>query len=345
MNLNGAVRKPADAFIARRYAFAGILAVSISLAGGAMAQTTGGGTGPTYPTKPIRLVLGFSPGGSSDILARVLGQKLTDALGQPIVVDNRPGAGGNIAAEIVANSAADGYTLLLGNQGILATNISLYSRLAYNPVKDFSPIVLLAAQPTVLVVNPSLPVKSVQELIALAKKKPGQLNFASSGNGTATHLTGELFGSMTGIKMVHVPYKGASRALTDVINGQVQLMFASITSAKPQISAGRVRALAVTSATRSPALPQLPTVAESGVPGFERQAWHGIVAPMGTPAPIIRRLNTELNKILQTAEVRTVLSRQGAVIVGGTPQEFANHIRAEIPKWAKIIKESGARIN
>lgn len=309
----------------------------------AVAQTSPPGPGQGYPAKPIRFVLGFSAGGSSDILARLLGQKLSEAVGQAVVIENRPGAGGNIAGEVVAKSAADGYTLLLGNQGILATNVSLYSKLAFDPVRDFSPVVLLASQPNILVVHPSLPVKSVKELIALAKRKPGELNYASSGTGAATHLAGELFKSMAGVSMVHIPYKGAPQALTDVIAGQVQLMFASVTSVKPQIEAGRLRALAVTDSKRSQALPQLPTVAETGVPGYEARAWHGVVAPAGTPAAVVARLNSELNKILQLAEVRAKLSREGAEIIGSTPREFAAYIRAEIPKWAKIIKDSGAR--
>lgn len=296
-----------------------------------------------YPTKPIRFVLGFSAGGSSDILARLLGQKLSEAVGQPVVIDNRPGAGGNIAGELVAKSAADGYALLLGNQGILATNVTLYPKLAFDPVKDFAPVVLLASQPNVLVVHPSLPVRSVKELIALARKTPGALNYASSGSGAATHLAGELFKNMTSTSMTHVPYKGAPQALTDVISGQVQLMFASVTSVKQQIEAGRLQALAITDTKRSQALPKLPTVAESGVPGYEARAWHAVVAPAGTPQAAISRLNSELNRIMQLADVREKLSREGAEIIGGTPAELGDYIRAEIPKWAKVIKASGAR--
>lgn len=244
-----------------------------------------------------------------------------------MVIDNRPGAGGNIAAEIVAKSLADGYTLLLGNQGILATNVSLYSKPGFDPVSDFSPVALLASQPNILVVHPSLPVRSVKELLALAKIKRGELNYASSGSGTATHLAGELFKSMTGVGMVHIPYKGAPQALTDVISGQVQLMFASVTSVKPQIEAGRLRALAVTDAKRLPVLPQLPTVAEAGVPGYEAGAWHGMVAPAGTPGAVIIGLNSEFNRILRLGDVREKLAQEGADVIGGTPQEFAREIR------------------
>src|SRR3954470_11443878 len=232
----------------------------------------------------VRFVVGFTPGGPSDILARALGAKLTETLGQPVVVENRPGAGGNLAAEVVAKSPPDGNTWLLGNNSILATNQALYSHLGYDPVKDFAPVALVAIQPNILVVNPSLPVGSVRELIAYAKQNPGRLNYASSGAGAAAHLAGELFKAMTGVDMVHVPYKGAQPALTDVIGGQAQLMFATSASVIPYIKAGRLRALAVTTARRSASVPDLPTVAEAGVPGFEAITWHGVVVPAATPA-------------------------------------------------------------
>jgi len=297
----------------------------------------------TYPAKSVRIVLGFSAGGSSDILARLLATKLTDTLGQTVVIDNRPGAGGNIAAELVAKSPPDGYTLLLGNQGIFATNVSLYSKIGYDPLRDFAPIVLLASQPNVLVVHPSLPVKSVKDLIALAKRNPDELNYASSGSGAATHLAGELFKSMAGVRIVHIPYKGAPQALSDVIAGQVQLMFASVTSAKAQMDANRLRALAVSDTKRLGVLPQLPTISEAGLPGYEARAWHGVVAPAGTPAAVVTRLNGEFQKAIQLPDVRANLAAQGAEVLGSTPQEFAAYIKSEIPKWARIIKESGAR--
>src|SRR5204863_238420 len=226
-----------------------------------------------WPEKPVRFVVGFTPGGPSDILARALGQKLAESWGQQVVIENRPGAGGNIAAELVARSAADGNTWLLGNNSILATNQSLYAKLGYDPVKDFAPVALVAIQPNILVVNPAVPVSSVKELIALAKAKPGDLNYASSGSGAAAHLAGELFKAMTGVQMLHIPYKGAQPALTDVIAGQAQLMFATSASVIPYIKAGRLRALAVTTAKRSGVVPELPTLSEAGVPGFEAITW------------------------------------------------------------------------
>ncbi len=301
------------------------------------------GTSSPYPAKPVRFVIAFSPGGPSDILTRLLGGKLAESMGQPFVFDNRPGAGGNIAGEIVAKSPPDGYTLLMGNNSILATNASLYKNMSFDPVKDLAPITLVASQPNILVVHPSVPVKSVKEFIALAKARPGQLNYASSGSGAAAHLAAELFQSMTGTSMVHVPYKGAGPALIDELAGQCQVMFATALSVQPYIQSGRMRPLAVTTARRSPTMPELPTVAESGVPGFDASTWHGVVAPAGTPEGIIMRLNTEINRVLKLTDVRDRLTSQGAEIIGGTPQEFAAYIRKEIPKWAKVVKDSGAR--
>src|SRR5256712_3958939 len=257
---------------------AAALFVALAFSGGAGAQG--------WPGKPVRFIVGFTPGGPSDILARALGQKLADLRGQQVVIENRPGAGGNIAAELVAKSAPDGATWLLGNNSILATNQSLYRSLGYDPVKDFAPVALVAVQPNILVVNPDVPASSVKELIALAKARPGELNYASSGSGAAAHLAGELFKAMTGVDMVHVPYKGAQPALTDVIAGQAQLMFATSASVIPYIKAGRLRALAVTTARRSAAVPELPTLSEAGVPGFEAITWHRVdVPPPPPPAP------------------------------------------------------------
>jgi len=253
-----------------------------------------------YPTKPIRLVVPFPAGGTTDILARAAAQKLSEALGQQVVVDNRPGAGGNIGADIVAKSAPDGYTLLMGTVGTHAINPSLYTKMPYDHFKDFVPVVLVAGVPNVLVVTPSLPVNSVQDLIKLAKEKPGQINFASSGSGTSIHLSGELFKTMTGVEMTHVPYKGSSPALTDLMGGQVQLMFDNLPSALPQIKGGKLRAIAVTSTKRAPALPDIPTMAESGLPGFEASSWFGVLAPAGTPPAVVTRINTEINKWLQS---------------------------------------------
>jgi tripartite-type tricarboxylate transporter receptor subunit TctC len=293
--------------------------------------------------KPVRFVVGFTPGGPSDILARALAAKLSEARGQAVVVENRPGAGGNVAAEVVAKSAADGNTWLLGNNSILATNAALYGHLAFDPVKDFAPVALLAIQPNILVVHPSLPVHSVAELIAYAKQHPGKLNYASSGAGAAAHLSGELFKTMAGVDMVHVPYKGAQPALTDVIAGQCQLMFATSASVIPYIKAGRLRALAVTTAQRSASLPDLPSVAEAAVPGFESITWHGVVVPAATPTPVVARLNEDINAALRQRDLRARLEALGAEIAGGTPQDFATYIAREIPKWAKVVKDSGAR--
>jgi tripartite-type tricarboxylate transporter receptor subunit TctC len=297
-----------------------------------------------FPEKPIRFVVGFTPGGPSDILARALGQKLGERWSQQVVIENRPGAGGNVAAEAVARSAPDGYTWLLGNNSILATNQSLYRQLGYDPVKDFAPVSLVALQPNILVVNPQVPANSVMELVSLAKKHPGKLNYASSGSGAAAHLAGELFKTMAGVDLVHIPYKGAQPALTDVIAGQVQVMFATSASVLPFIKAGKLRALAVTTAQRSPSVPELPTVAEAGVPGFEAITWHGVVVPAATPAPLIERLNRDLVGVLRMPDLRERLATLGAEVVAGTPREFADYIAAEIPKWAKVVRDSGARI-
>jgi len=291
----------------------------------------------------VRFVVGFTPGGPSDILARALGAKLAESLGQPVVVENRPGAGGNLAAEAVAKSAPDGNTWLLGNNSILATNAALYSHLGYDPVKDFAPVALVAIQPNILVVHPAVPVHTVAELIAYAKARPGQLNYASTGAGVAAHLSAELFKAMAGVDMVHVPYKGAQPALTDVIGGQCQLMFATSASVIPYIKAGRLRALAVTTASRSPSLPDLPTVAEAGVPGFESITWHGVVVPSATPSSTVERLNRAINAALRDKELSERLAGLGAEVAPGTPQDFAAYIAREIPKWTKVVKDSGAK--
>ena len=298
-----------------------------------------------YPNHPIRLVVPFPAGGTTDILARDAAPKLTEALGQSVVVDNRPGAGGNIGADLVAKSAPDGYTLLMGTVGTHAINPSLYAKMPYDHVKDFAPVVLVAGVPNVLVVNPSLPVNSVADLIKLAKSKPGAINFASSGNGTSIHLSGELFKTMAGVDMTHVPYKGSAPALTDLMGGQVQVMFDNLPSSLQQIKAGKLRAIAVTSAKRSPALPDVPTIAESGLPGFEASSWFGVLAPAGTPPAIVARLNAEINKWLQSPEGKEQLLGQGAQAAGGTPEQFAAHIRAETDKWAKVVKASGAKVD
>lgn len=298
-----------------------------------------------YPNRPIRLVVPFPAGGTTDILARAVSQKLTEALGQAVVVDNRAGAGGNIGADLVAKSAPDGYTLLMGTVGTHAINPSLYSKMPYDHVKDFVPVVLVAGVPNVLVVNPALPVNSVADLIKLAKDKPGTINFASSGSGTSIHLSGELFKTMAGVDMTHVPYKGSSPALTDLIGGQVQVMFDNLPSSLPQIKGGKLRAIAVTSMARAPALPGVPTINESGLPGFEASSWFGILAPAGTPAPIVARINAEVNKWLQSSDAREKLLAQGAEAAGGSPEQFGGYMRSETEKWAKVVKASGAKVD
>jgi len=317
-----------------------LAALSLSLAAFAFAQTPA-----AYPTKPIRLVVPFPPGGATDILAREVAKHLTEAWGQSVVVDNRPGAGGNIGSELVAKSAPDGYTLEMGTVGTHAINASLYSKMPYDHIKDFVPVILVAGVPNVLEVHPSVPVNSVQELIAYAKANPGKLNFASSGSGTSIHLSGELFKVMAGVQMTHVPYKGSAPALSDLLGGQVQLMFDNLPPSLPQIKAGKLRALAVTSSTRAPALPDVPTVAEAGLPGFEASSWFGVLAPAGTPPAIVAKLNAEIAKWLTTPEAKEKLANVGANIAGGTPEDFARHIQAETAKWAKVVKESGAKVD
>ena len=296
-----------------------------------------------YPAKPVRFVVAFPPGGGTDIIARSIAQKLTERLAQQVVVDNRPGAGGNIGTDIVAKSAPDGHTLLMGSAGPLAINASLFGKMPFDPIRDLAPVTLAASTPNVLVVHPSLRAATIEELIALAKARPGEINFASSGHGTPAHLAGELFNSMARVKMVHVPYKGAAPALADLLGGQVQLMFSTMPPALPHVKDGRLRALAVTSAKRSPAMPELPTVDEIALPGFEANTWHGVVAPAGTPTAIIARLNREIVSILHLPEVVERLSAQGAEPVGSTPEEFAAYIRSETVKWAKVVRESGAK--
>lgn len=297
-----------------------------------------------YPSASIHLVVAFTPGGPSDTLARIVGERLSAHLGQPVVIDNRPGAGGNIAADMVAKSPADGYTLLMGNNSILATNAALYSHLDFDPVKDFAPITLIGSQPNILVVTRTLPAHSVAELVALAKQRPGKLNYASSGAGTAAHLAGELFKLQAGIDLVHVPYRGAIPALTDLMGGRTDLMFATSASVLQFISAGRLRALAVTTAKRSEAVPDLPTVAESGYPDFEATTWHGLVAPAKTPRPVIDRLAQTTREVLKEPDVQKRLSALGVEVVGDTPVEFAAYIKSETAKWAAVIHKSGIHI-
>jgi tripartite-type tricarboxylate transporter receptor subunit TctC len=297
-----------------------------------------------YPTRPVTLVVAFTPGGPSDVLARIVGKKLEQILGQPFVIENRPGAGGNIAAESVTHAAADGYTLLMGNNSILATNASLYKKIGYDPQKDFIPISLIGSQANILVVNPSVPAHSLSELIALAKANPGKLNFASSGYGAAAHLAGELFKSEAHVDIVHVPYKGAAPALQDVIGGRAQMIFATSASVIGFIKAGTLRPLAVTTLKRTALLPDVATVDELGIKGFEATTWHGLVAPAGTPPEVIETLHRATAAALQDPATRDALGKLGVEIVGNSPQEFAAYIAAEIPKWKAIVEASGASL-
>ena len=315
-----------------------LLALSLSLA-----PAVTGAQG--YPSKPIRVVVPFPAGGPLDVTARAIGQKLAEAWGQPIVIDNRPGAGGNIGADLVAKSAPDGYTILEGALSTHAVNVSLYAKMPYDPVKDFAPITLVATTPNVLVVNPSLPAHSVSELVAYAKAHPGALSFGSGSNGSAGHLAGELFKMEAGVDMVHVPYKGAAPALQGLLAGDTQLMFDNLASSTPQIRAGKLRALAVTTARRTALMPELPTLAESGLPGFDITTWWGFLAPAGTPKEVIAKWNAEVVRILSTPEMKAFFAQQGAEPAPTTPEQFADLIRSEIPKYAKIVKASGAKVD
>jgi tripartite-type tricarboxylate transporter receptor subunit TctC len=298
----------------------------------------------TYPTKPIRIVVGYAAGGATDVIARIVGQKLAEELGQPVVVENRPGAGASIGSDFVAKSAPDGYTLFMGT--IANTiNTTLYRRLPFDFERDFAPISLVATVPNVMVVNPSVPAKTVQEFIALAKAKPNEIYFASSGSGSSIHLSGELFNMVAGVKMVHVPYKGSAPAVIDLMGGQVQVMFDNLSSSLPHVKAGKLRALAVTSATRSPAAPDIPTMAEAGLPDCEVLSWFALMAPAKTPQPIIDRLNAATVKLLGQDDVKQKLDAIGADPAPSTPQELGALIRSETAKWAKVVENSGAKVD
>jgi tripartite-type tricarboxylate transporter receptor subunit TctC len=297
-----------------------------------------------YPTKPISLLVAFTPGGPSDVLSRIVGRKMEQLLGQPFIIENRPGAGGNIAAEQTAHAAPDGHTLLMGNNSILATNAALYKSIGFDPEKDFAPISLIGSQANILVVNPKVKANTMAELIALAKANPGKLNFASSGHGAAAHLAGELFKTEAGVNIIHVPYKGAAPALQDLIAGHVDMMFATAASVVPQIQDGKVRALAVTTLKRTAVLPQLATVDELGLKGFDATTWHGLVAPARTPGDAIAALHRATVAALADPVVKKSLADLGVDIVGSTPEEFAAYIKSEIPKWTAIVKASGATL-
>ena len=298
-----------------------------------------------YPDRPVRMLLPYPPGAGSDVFARLIARKLADNLCQQVIVDNRGGAGGNIGMELAAKATADGYTLVFALTSQLAINPALYPRLPYDPLRDYAPITLLGSAPYVLVVHPSLAAASVAELIALARSRRGQLTFASAGNGSGAHLAAELLKSLAGIEMIHVPYKGAGPALPDLISGQVNLMFATHAATGQHVRAGRLRALAVTTAKRSPALPELPSVAEAGVPGYDSSVWYGLLAPAGTPTAIVGRLNGEVIRVLAAPDLRERIAIEAIEPAGSTPEAFKSHIARELAKWAKVVADSGARID
>ena len=336
---------PAHRRVRRTFMAAAACAVFFVTAGSAFAQ-------PAWPTKPVKIVVPFAPGGTTDILARAMAPELSRAFGQPFIVENRAGAGGNVGAEAVAKSPADGYTLLMGTVGTHGINKALYDKLAFDPVKDFAPVTLVAGVPNVMVMNAdkarALGITNVQQFIAYAKAHPGKLNMASSGNGTSIHMAGELFKAMTGSYMVHFPYRGSGPALMDMVGGNMDVMFDNLPSAMQQIKAGKLTALAVTSAERSAALPDVPTVEQAGGPalkGFEASSWFGLLAPAGTPPDIVNAIQREVAKALASPAVKEKLLAQGAVPSGNTPQEFAKLIDSELKKWASVVKTSGAKVD
>ncbi len=304
----------------------------------------GNGLAQSYPVKPIRFVVPYPAGGGVDTLARLIAPRLAERLGQQVVVDNRGGAGGNIGTELAARAAPDGYTMVMG-AAALAINVSLYDKLSFDPVRDFAAVSLLAATPNIVAVHPSLQVRSMRDLIALAKATSGGINYASAGNGTTSHLAAELLKSMAKINLVHVPYKGTTPALIAILSGEVPLMLAPALTVLPHINGGKLRGLAITSRSRSAALPELRTVAESGLPGYEASQWYGVLVPAGTPQEIVDLLNREIAGIMRMTEVTERLAREGSIPVGGTPQQFAVYLRDEITKWSRVVKVSGARVD
>lgn len=324
--------------IARRTLLAG-LAVA---AAGALPLAAGA---QNYPTKPVTIVVPFSAGGTTDILARIVGQALSAELGQSVVIDNRAGAGGNIGGALAAKAPADGYTLFMGTVGTHAINAALYKKMPFDPVKDFAPLTRVANVPNLLVAHPQQPFKTVKELIDYAKAHPGAVNFGSSGSGSSIHLSGELFKSMAKVDMVHVPYKGSAPAVTDLLGNQIAIMFDNMPSAIQHVRAGKLRPLAVTTAKRSPELPDVPTIAEAGVPGYEATSWFGMFAVAGTPKPVLERLNAALAKVLKQPEVVAKIKEQGGETISETPEQFAAFIQAESAKWGRVVKESGATAN
>ena len=314
--------------------------VSISIA--ALIGAGSANAADPYPNKPVKIIFGFPAASATDVIARAIGQKLSDKWGQPVVIDNRPGAGGNLGSEIAAKQPADGYTIFFGTVAN-AISASYYSKLNYDYLKDFTPITLVATTPLVLVANNNVPAKSVKELITYAKANPGTINFGSGGVGTSNHLAGEMFKKNTGTDMAHVAYKGTPAAYTDLMSGRVQLMFDNIVAVMPHIKSGALRPIAVTSATRSPSLPDVPTVAEAGIPGFEAVSWIGALVPAGTPKDIVDKIYTDLVAVLRTPEIKERLAQSGAIVVGNTQEQFAAWNRNEIAKWAQAVKDSGAK--
>jgi len=311
-----------------------VCALLLCAAGTALAQP--------YPSKSIRIVVPFAAGGTSDVLTRLIGQRLTPLYGQQIIIDNRPGSGGQIGAEIVARAPADGYTLLSGTIGIHAA-YAIYTKLQHDPAKDLQPVILLAEVPSVLVVHPSMPVKNVKEFMALARARPGEITFGSAGVGSSTHMTGEFFKLTAKVDLTHIPYKGSAPALSDLLGGQIQAMFENLPTLPPHIAAGKVRALGVTSKARSPALPEVPTVAEAGLPGFEATAWFTIAAPSKVPAPVIQKLNADMNGVMKMPEIEAKFRELGLNRIGGSPEDAAKYFAAETEKWNKVIKAANLR--
>jgi len=296
-----------------------------------------------YPARTIRFIVPFTPGGSADIFARPIAQKMSESMGQQVVVENRPGSGGVLGSEAAAKAPPDGYTIMMGLTANVAVNPALYAKLPYDPLRDFAPVTLVASAPYALVVPTSLPARNAKELVALARAKPGELAYVSLGSGSMGHLSGELLASTAGVRLLHVPYKTLGQAIPDLMSGQVQLMFLGIASAQPHVRAGKLRAIAVSGARRSPALPQVPTVMESGIRGFEVTGWYGVFVPTGTPQEIIARLHREIVRALSLPDVRDRLSGEGAELVGNSPREFDGFVRSELAKWAKVVKLSGAK--
>ena len=326
----------------RRFAL-GSIASAVVLGAGLLGGTSA--LAQAYPTKPVTIIVPFAAGGTTDILARIIGQALTAELGQSVVVDNRAGAGGNIGGQAAAKATPDGHTLFMGTVGTHAINASLYKKMPFDPVKDFAPLTRVANVPNLLVANPAQPYKSVKDLIAYAKANPGKVNFGSSGNGSSIHLSGELFKSLAKVDMQHAPYKGSAPAVTDLLGNQIGIMFDNMPSAIQHVRSGKLVPLAVTTAKRSPELPNVPTIAEAGVPGYEATSWFGMFAPAGTPAPVLAKLNAAIVKVLAQPDVKKKINEQGAEVYSETPEQFAAFIQAESVKWGKVVKESGASLD